>query len=147
MHTAVSCKPIIINTNQIKIWCLLFCFFSFFYLSFSGINVRVHLFNRPIGYEPTRSWGMKTENRLVNIVCSCGWLLFKNKHFVGYIMAITCYTSIRWDDDGCPLCTKPIRRVHFYSANSLKQQSADRHVASLGHIILIPSQPIFALTP
>jgi hypothetical protein len=33
--------------------------------------------------------------------------------------------------------------VDFYSASSLKQQSAGRHVAPLGHIILIPSQPIF----
>ena len=37
--------------------------------------------------------------------------------------------------------------LDFYSASSLKQQSADRHVAPLGHIILIPSQPVFALTP
>ena len=29
----------------------------------------------------------------------------------------------------------------------LKQQSADRHVAPLGHIILIPSQPVFVLSP
>jgi hypothetical protein len=28
-----------------------------------------------------------------------------------------------------------------YSASSLKQQSAGRHVTQLGHIILIPSQP------
>ena len=34
--------------------------------------------------------------------------------------------------------------LNFYSASSLKQQSADRHVAPLGHIILIPSQPVFA---
>ena len=33
----------------------------------------------------------------------------------------------------------------FYSASSLKQQSGDRHVVPLGHIILIPGQPIFAL--
>jgi hypothetical protein len=37
--------------------------------------------------------------------------------------------------------------VDFYSARSLKQQSADRHVAQLGHIILIPSRPVFALSP
>jgi hypothetical protein len=37
--------------------------------------------------------------------------------------------------------------MDFYSANSLKQQSAVRHVAPLGHIILILSQPIFALSP
>jgi hypothetical protein len=39
-----------------------------------------------------------------------------------------------------PLCTI------FYSARALKQ-SAHWHVALLGHIILIPSQPVFALTP
>jgi len=31
-----------------------------------------------------------------------------------------------------------------YSASSLKQQSAGRNVAPLGHIILIPSQPVFS---
>jgi hypothetical protein len=31
--------------------------------------------------------------------------------------------------------------------SSLKQQSADRHVATLGHIIPIPSQPVFAPSP
>ena len=30
---------------------------------------------------------------------------------------------------------------------ALKQQSADRHAAADGYIILIPSQPIFALSP
>jgi hypothetical protein len=37
--------------------------------------------------------------------------------------------------------------LDFYSAISPKQQSAGRHVAPLGHIILIPSQPVFALSP
>ena len=37
--------------------------------------------------------------------------------------------------------------LDFYSASSLKQQSMDRHVVQLGHIILIPSQPVFALSP
>jgi len=36
--------------------------------------------------------------------------------------------------------------LYFYSARSLKQQSADRDVALLGPIILIPSQPVFALS-
>jgi len=35
----------------------------------------------------------------------------------------------------------------FYSASSLKQCSVDGHVAALGHIFLILSQPVFALTP
>jgi hypothetical protein len=33
------------------------------------------------------------------------------------------------------------------SASSLKQQSAGRHVDPLKHSILIPSQPVFALSP
>ena len=37
--------------------------------------------------------------------------------------------------------------LDFYSANSLKQHSTGRHVAPLGHITLIPSQPVFALFP
>ena len=36
--------------------------------------------------------------------------------------------------------------MDFYGASSLKEQSAGRHVAPLGHIILIPGQPVFALS-
>jgi hypothetical protein len=36
--------------------------------------------------------------------------------------------------------------VDFYSASSLKQQSAGKHVTPLEHLILIPSQPVFALS-
>jgi hypothetical protein len=32
-------------------------------------------------------------------------------------------------------------------STSLKHQSVDRHVATLGHIVLIPIQPVFALSP
>ena len=49
-----------------------------------------------------------------------------------YVMKRTSYILMRgW----CPLCT-----------NSLKQQSAGRHVSPFGYVILIPSQPVFALT-
>jgi hypothetical protein len=37
--------------------------------------------------------------------------------------------------------------MDFHFASSLKQQSTSKHVAPLGHIILIPSQPAFARTP
>ena len=33
--------------------------------------------------------------------------------------------------------------MHLYSASTLKQQPAGRHVAPLGNIILISSQPMF----
>ena len=37
--------------------------------------------------------------------------------------------------------------LDLYSASSLIQQSEGRHVAPLGHIFLIPSQPVFDRTP
>jgi len=37
--------------------------------------------------------------------------------------------------------------LDFYSASSPQQQSGDRHVAPLGHIIVILSQAVFALSP
>jgi len=50
-----------------------------------------------------------------------------------------------------PLTTKYMTayfpEMDLCSASSLKQQSAGRHVAPLGHITLIPSQPVFALSP
>ena len=42
---------------------------------------------------------------------------------------------IRW----CTLCTRQHTYLDFYSTSSLKQQTEDRHVAPLGHIILIPT--------
>ena len=44
------------------------------------------------------------------------------------------------------LCTRHAD-LEFYRASSLKQQLAGKHVAPLGHIIVIPSQPVFALSP
>ena len=51
------------------------------------------------------------------------------------------------DDDEVRFVLDQHAEFDFYSASSLKQQSADRHVTPLGHIILIPSQPVFALSP
>jgi hypothetical protein len=53
--------------------------------------------------------------------------------------------SLRWW--WFPLCTTSRHWVGFYSARSFKKQSPGKHVAPFVHIILIPSQPVFALTP
>jgi len=37
--------------------------------------------------------------------------------------------------------------LNYYSASSLKQQSAGRRVAPLRQIVLIPSQLVIAVTP
>ena len=69
------------------------------------------------------------------------WLLFNQ--FYSYIMARTSYIFMTWW--WSPLVLKHAD-LDFYSTSSLKQQSTGRHVAPLGHIILIPSQPVFVLT-
>jgi hypothetical protein len=65
------------------------------------------------------------------------------------------FSAISWreqanfqsDDDEVRFVLDQHAGLEIYSASSLKQQSAGRYVAPLGHIILIPSQPVFALTP
>ena len=53
----------------------------------------------------------------------------------------------QWDDDETCFVLDQNTELDLHSASSLKQQFADRHVAPLGHIIVIPNQPVFALTP
>ena len=53
----------------------------------------------------------------------------------------------QWDDDEVRFVLDQHVELYFYSASSLKQQSAGTHIAPLGHIILIPSQPGFAISP
>jgi hypothetical protein len=54
--------------------------------------------------------------------------------------------NIQWDDNDLRFVLDQHTYLDFYSANSLKQQSEGRHVAPLGHIIQIPSQPVFELS-
>ena len=73
------------------------------------------------------------------------WLLF-NVSF----SAISSREQInfQWDDDDeVRFVLDQYVELDFHSASSLKQQSTGRHVAPLGHIILIPSQPVFAFSP
>ena len=55
--------------------------------------------------------------------------------------------NFQWDDDEVRFVFDQHAELDFYSASSLKQQSTDRHVAPLGHIIPIPRQPVFTLSP
>jgi hypothetical protein len=54
---------------------------------------------------------------------------------------------VQWDDDEVRFVIDQHVELDFYRASSLKQQSTGRHVAPLGHIILIPSRLVFALSP
>jgi hypothetical protein len=55
--------------------------------------------------------------------------------------------NYQWDDDKIRFLLDQHTDLDVYSASSLKQQSAGRYVSPLGNIILIPSQPVFALSP
>ena len=52
-----------------------------------------------------------------------------------------------WNDDDVRFVLDVHSYMNCYSASSLKQQSAVRHVAALGHIIVIPSPQVFAISP
>ena len=56
------------------------------------------------------------------------------------------HVNCLFDDDevGCVLSEHV--QVDVYNVSSLKQ-SVDKHVAQLEHICLIPSQPVFSLSP
>jgi hypothetical protein len=64
------------------------------------------------------------------------------QQFFSYIMEKTSY--FQWDHDEFRFVLDQHALLDLYSASSPKQQSEDRHVAPLWHIILIPSQPVFA---
>ena len=53
--------------------------------------------------------------------------------------------NFQWDDDEVRFVLDQHAELDFYNASSLKQKSAGRHVAPLGHIIPIPSQPVYVL--
>ena len=66
-----------------------------------------------------------------------------------YIMTVSWLKqfTLRWDNDDVRFLLNQHAELDFYSASSLKQQSVDRHVAQLGHIIQIPNQPVFNIAP
>jgi len=70
------------------------------------------------------------------------WFLFNAKWAVFKLYHVT----FQWDvEDVGFVLENTDARMDFYSDCSLKQQSASRNVAPLGHIILIQSQSVFDL--
>ena len=68
------------------------------------------------------------------------WLLFNAISSIFQLFTWQEQVNIQWDD--VLFVLDQHANLDFYSASSLKQQSAGRHVAPLGHIILILSQPV-----
>ena len=73
------------------------------------------------------------------------WLFFNIKQAIFHldIMERVCY--IRWGDNDVHIVLD--QHVYLDFIVLTEQQYMDTHVAPLEHIILIPSQPLFALSP
>ena len=76
------------------------------------------------------------------------WVIVVLRQFSNF-SAISWWEQInfQWDDGEVRIVLDQHAELDFNSASSLKQQSVSRHDAPLGHIILIPGQPVFALSP
>ena len=55
--------------------------------------------------------------------------------------------NFQWGDDDVCFVLDQHAELDFYIVSSMKQQSVGKHVAPLGHIILIPYQAVFAFSP
>jgi hypothetical protein len=67
------------------------------------------------------------------------WLLFNANSAISWQEQI----NFQWDDDEVRFVLDQHAELDFHS----EQQSMGRHVTPLWHIIPIPSQPVFALSP
>jgi hypothetical protein len=75
------------------------------------------------------------------------WLLFNANSAIFSAVSWREQVNFQWDDEEVHFLLDQHAELDCYNAISPKQQSAGRHVAPLGHIILIQSQPVFALSP
>ena len=76
------------------------------------------------------------------------WLLFNANSVLVTAISWSEIVNFPWDDDDeVRFVLEQHAELDIYSASSPKQKSADKYVAQLGYIILIPSQSVFALSP
>ena len=91
---------------------------------------------------------LKSSKSLVGDRGKSEWVIVVQRQFSNFsTISWREQVNFQWDDDEVRVVLDKHAEFDFYSASSLKQQSAGRHVAPLGHIILIQSQPVFALSP
>ena len=69
------------------------------------------------------------------------WVLFDANSAIFPAIFWREQVNFQWADDDVRFVLDQHTEFDLYSASSQKQQSADRYVTQLGHIILIPSQP------
>jgi hypothetical protein len=84
------------------------------------------------GFKPRSG---QTNDYKIGICC------FSAKHVALRRKSKDWLARFQWDDVEVPFVLEQHAELDYYSASSLKQQSVGRH------IILIMSQPVFALSP
>ena len=88
----------------------------------------------------------------ISNVCNFVHIASKSQQQIQLTNRLLCEENIllliEWASDSC-FCFVLDQQgeLDFFSASWLKQQSMGKHIAPLGHIILILSQTVFALTP
>ena len=71
-----------------------------------------------------------------------------NEQFFSYMYFMARVSYIRWDDNDVRFVLDQRDKLDFYSESSPNQLSEGRHVSPLiEHIILIPIQQVFPLSP
>jgi hypothetical protein len=76
------------------------------------------------------------------------WILIFFSHFcLPSLFKSPSVITYRLKHDLWPISLVVIHRLHWPNRFRWWFKSAERHVALLGHIILIPSQPVFVLSP
>ena len=72
------------------------------------------------------------------------WLLFNANSAIFLAISWRKQVNFQWDNDEVRFVLDQHAELDLYSASSMKQQSVDRHVALLGHIILISNAACLA---
>ena len=75
------------------------------------------------------------------------WLLFNANSAIFQLYKKREQVNVQWNDDEVRFVLDQHAVLDLHSASTLKQQFASRHVAPHGYIIIIRSQPVFALSP
>ena len=87
-----------------------------------------------------------TRSNTVVLFCECSeWMLVFNAKRT-FVLSWREQGTFRWLNDNIHFVLDQHSYLDFYSAGT-QQQSAGGYVAPFGHIIVISSQPVFALTP
>jgi hypothetical protein len=120
--------------------CIWTCLYSYTYTELAWVSECVSVWVSEWVSEWVGEWVSEWVSEWVRWVSEWVRCQFSNMSATG--ISWREQVNFQWDDDEVRFVLDQHAEFDFYSASSLKQQSAGKHVAPPGHIILIPSEPI-----